>query len=100
MTRLRYLSNVVTLSLDEEKCTGCGMCTSVCPHAVFDLQDGKARIVDVDACMECGACAGNCPVDALSVDSGVGCAAAIIIGALRGTEPNCDCAADGPSCCG
>ena len=98
MARLRYLANVVTLSLDESKCTGCGTCATVCPHAVFAMEDKKARIVDRDACMECGACARNCPAEAIAVESGVGCAAAIIIGALTGTEPDCDCSG-GPSCC-
>lgn len=98
MAELRYLPNVVTLTLDTEKCTGCGLCTTVCPHGVFEL-DVKARVVDRDACMECGACARNCPVDAISVQSGVGCVAAIIIGALHGTEPNCGCG-DETSCCG
>ena len=98
MGGLRYLSNVVTLALDAEKCTGCGTCTSVCPHAVFSAENGKARIADRDACMECGACAQNCPAGALSVDSGVGCAAAIIIGALCGIAPNCDCSSE--PCCG
>jgi ferredoxin len=91
MPQLRYLRNVVTLELDAEKCTGCGMCSTVCPHAVFAVEDKKARIVDRDACMECGACALNCAPHAISVDSGVGCAAAIIIGALTGNEASCGC---------
>jgi ferredoxin len=98
MARLRYLSDVVTLTLDDEKCTGCGMCIDVCPHAVFRTEDHKARIVDRDACMECGACARNCPTAALSVESGVGCATAVIIQALRGAQAGCDCST-GSSCC-
>ncbi len=96
---LKYLENVVSLELDAAKCGGCGTCASVCPHAVFAVESGKARIVDRDACMECGACAGNCPNSAISVKSGVGCAAGVIAGWLRGTEPTCDCS-DGSSCCG
>jgi len=98
VAQLRYLSNVVTLALNAEKCVGCGLCLQVCPHQVFSLADGKARIDDRDACMECGACASNCPTEAIGVDAGVGCATGIIIGALRGTEPTCDCSKDS-SCC-
>ena len=97
-----YLKNVVTLNLNADKCTGCGLCTDVCPHGVFEIEEKKAAIIDKDACMECGACASNCPVDAIEVRSGVGCAAAIIAGSLRGTEPTCNCSGtpDEPSCCG
>jgi Dissimilatory sulfite reductase (desulfoviridin), alpha and beta subunits len=86
-----YLKDVATLALAQEKCIGCGMCAIVCPHQVFDLDEGKAHIVDKDGCMECGACARNCPPNAITVDANVGCAAAIITGWLTGTEPSCDC---------
>jgi len=93
----RYLKNVVSLAQLPEKCTGCGRCEEVCPHRVFELQEGKARIINKDLCMECGACAINCPVKAITVNSGVGCAQAIIFGWLTGTEPNCGCS---EGCCG
>ena len=80
---LRYLRNVVTLELDPHLCTGCGMCVTVCPHDVFGIEGRKARVADRDACMECGACARNCPVEAVRVDAGVGCAAAVLRSALR-----------------
>lgn len=85
----RYLQDVVTLEYDKSKCVGCSMCTKVCPHAVFIMHEGKAEIIDRDRCMECGACAGNCPAQALKVRPGVGCAAAIIMGSLSGSEPVC-----------
>lgn len=96
---MRYLSNVATLQLDTALCTGCGLCAVVCPHAVFEISQRKARIVDADACMECGACALNCRVGALTVRSGVGCAAGIINGILNNTEPTCDCAGSSKGCC-
>jgi NAD-dependent dihydropyrimidine dehydrogenase PreA subunit len=88
---VKYLKNVATLELDLDRCVGCMLCTQACPHGVFRAEANKAIIQDRDACMECGACALNCPVDAIAVDSGVGCALAMIVGALRGTEPTCDC---------
>jgi len=47
----KYLRNVVTLKLNEEKCKGCGICVNVCPHEVFSIKGGKAQIVDEDSCM-------------------------------------------------
>ncbi len=78
-----YLQNVATLALDQEACNGCGRCLEVCPHQVFRLAEGRARIADFDACMECGACALNCSAAAIRVDAGVGCAAGLINEWLR-----------------
>ena len=101
--KLVYLKNVVTLELDESKCSGCRICTKVCPHGVWRVEHKRARIVDRDACMECGACATNCEMEAITVRSGVGCAAAIINAAL-GRESACCCTpsaeeANRPTCC-
>jgi NAD-dependent dihydropyrimidine dehydrogenase PreA subunit len=91
MSKLQYLKDVVTLKLDDTLCTGCKLCTIVCPHDVFKILAGKAIIQDIDACMECGACAVNCRFGAISVRSGVGCAAGILNGILNNTEPSCGC---------
>ena len=103
--RQQYLRNVVTLALDSTKCTGCGRCVEVCPHAVFAIQatsGRKAEIKERDSCMECGACAKNCASQALTVRAGVGCAWGIVRGRLTGTEPNCGCgeSESGSACCG
>lgn len=91
MNRMIYLKDVVTLRVDEEKCIGCGMCVTVCPHEVLSLPDGKVQVVNRDACMECGACARNCPTNAVTVKSGVGCAAAVINSALGRKNSACCC---------
>lgn len=99
MNTMQYLKDVVTLELDQQKCNGCMMCTIVCPHEVFAMENKKAIIQNRDLCMECGACEKNCATGAISVVSGVGCAAGIINGLLRGTEPSCDCSNPKEKCC-
>lgn len=102
MQGLRYIEDVVTLELDAEKCTGCRVCTLVCPHGVFEMQKGRAHIRDRGACMECGACANNCAWGAISVHPGVGCAEAIIRSWIFGGEPTCGCSTptQAGACCG
>jgi NAD-dependent dihydropyrimidine dehydrogenase PreA subunit len=94
-----YLKGVTTLQMDTERCVSCRSCLEVCPRAVFAREGREVFIKDKDACIECGACAKNCPASALSVKAGVGCAAAIIIGAVTGTEPNCGGNCGSSGCC-
>jgi NAD-dependent dihydropyrimidine dehydrogenase PreA subunit len=89
MGQLIYLKDVATLKLDEGKCTGCGMCLSVCPQSVLSKKNGKVEVMNRDACMECGACSRNCPTQALTVRPGVGCAAAMINAALGRKSASC-----------
>jgi NAD-dependent dihydropyrimidine dehydrogenase PreA subunit len=108
MGNLIYLKGVVTLQMDLKKCTGCGMCLEVCPHDVFKMNGKSAGIVHRDSCMECGACSRNCPVGAVTVQSGVGCAAAVINSMLGRNGGECCCgpqtgsgeSVPGRSCCG
>ncbi len=89
-----------TLEYFAEHCINCGMCSVVCPHGVFEPGNKMARLARPHLCMECGACRQNCPTEAIAVDSGVGCAAAMIRAVLRGKqvatcgsddEPTCGC---------
>ncbi|MBW1820441.1 MAG: 4Fe-4S binding protein, partial [Deltaproteobacteria bacterium] len=34
MEDIRYLDDVSSLVLNQDKCIGCGLCTEVCPHNV------------------------------------------------------------------
>ncbi len=91
-----YLAKTPTLRVDEDLCTGCGVCIEVCPRQALELAAKKAVIVDLDRCIECGACQLNCRYDAISVRVGVGCAAALISSMKAGGDPacgaDCDCA--------
>lgn len=103
MSGLRYLEDVVTLTYDVDKCTGCQLCVMVCPHGVFAMDGNRAAVVDRGACMECGACARNCAFGAIGVDAGVGCAAAVIASRFGRSEIACGSSegdsAGGGCCC-
>lgn len=100
MPKLRYLEDVITLRYDAERCTGCRLCTQVCPHGVFAMDGTRAKVVDRGACMECGACALNCAFDAITVESGVGCAAAIIASYFSRGNVTCGPTGDAEDACG
>jgi len=86
-----------TLKFDPDECVNCGMCSIVCPHGVFAPGKETALLVNKEACMECGACYLNCPTVAIEVESGVGCASAMIHAALTGSK-EVTCGDSG--CCG
>ncbi len=56
------------VSVDQEKCIGCGSCTAVCEN-VFDLKDGKVHVKEgqegsTEDCVK--EAIDVCPVDAIS----------------------------------
>jgi NAD-dependent dihydropyrimidine dehydrogenase PreA subunit len=57
--------NIITI--DEKKCTGCGLCIPNCPEGAIQLIDGKARMVSDLMCDGLGACLGHCPEGAITV---------------------------------
>ncbi len=54
--------------IDEEKCTGCGLCVTPCAEGAIEIVDGKARVVREELCDGAGFCIGVCPVGALSIE--------------------------------
>lgn len=56
------------IKIDEEKCTGCGLCVPACVEGALQIIDGKARLVRDQFCDGLGACLGKCPVGALTVE--------------------------------
>jgi NAD-dependent dihydropyrimidine dehydrogenase PreA subunit len=96
---MNRVAELNTLQYDQELCVGCGMCSMVCPHGVFSMNGRVAQLAHPEACMECGACQRNCLTGAITVESGVGCAAAMIHAALTGKK-EVTCGGDAePSCC-
>lgn len=56
------------ISINEEKCTGCGVCIPDCPEGALQLIDGKARLVSDLFCDGLGACIKTCPIGAMTTE--------------------------------
>lgn len=55
----------ISLSVEIDKCKGCGRCADNCFLAAISFADGKARIGD--SCAGCGRCADLCPNGAINL---------------------------------
>ena len=55
------------IEIDEEKCTGCGLCVPACEEGAIQIIDGKAKVVAEKYCDGLGACLGHCPEGAIRV---------------------------------
>lgn len=55
------------ISINEEKCTGCGLCIPDCPEGALQILDGKARLISDLFCDGLGACIGTCPEGAITI---------------------------------
>ncbi len=54
--------------IDEEKCTGCGLCVTPCAEGAIEIVNGKAHVVSEVLCDGAGFCLSVCPTGALSVE--------------------------------
>ncbi|MBN1759632.1 MAG: 4Fe-4S binding protein [Chitinispirillaceae bacterium] len=56
------------ITIDEGKCTGCGICIPNCPEGAIQIIDEKARLVSDLFCDGLGACLGHCPEGAINIE--------------------------------
>ena len=56
------------VKIDEEKCTGCGLCVPNCAEGALKIINGKAVLVKEIYCDGLGACLGHCPEDAITIE--------------------------------
>ena len=56
------------IKIDEDKCTGCGLCIPACAEAAIQIVDGKARLVKEIYFDGLGACLGHCPENAITIE--------------------------------
>jgi MinD superfamily P-loop ATPase len=56
------------VKIDEELCTGCGLCVTPCAEGAIEIVDGKAKVVKDELCDGAGFCLAVCPEGALTVE--------------------------------
>ncbi len=59
---------LITYGIDAEKCTGCTLCTKVCPTGAIAGEKRELHTIDQDLCTKCDACRRACKFDAVTVD--------------------------------
>ncbi|MGI6361786.1 MAG: ATP-binding protein [Bacillota bacterium] len=56
------------ITIDEEKCNGCGLCVSACHEGAIGMVNGKAKLLREDYCDGLGDCLPVCPTSAISFE--------------------------------
>lgn len=53
------------ITIDQERCNGCGACVDACHEGAIGMRDGKAVLLRDDYCDGLGDCLPACPTDAI-----------------------------------
>lgn len=64
MARVKRL--IVTI--DEDKCIGCGNCVKACLTGALKLVEGKSKLIDERLCDGFGSCIAACPYNAIRLE--------------------------------
>jgi NADH:ubiquinone oxidoreductase subunit F (NADH-binding)/(2Fe-2S) ferredoxin/Pyruvate/2-oxoacid:ferredoxin oxidoreductase delta subunit len=58
---------LITFSIDKDKCTGCRLCVKNCPQQAISGQVKQPHTIDQDKCIKCGVCTDVCKFEAVLV---------------------------------
>lgn len=56
------------ITIDEEKCNGCGLCADACHEGAIGMVEGKAKLLREDYCDGLGDCLPACPTGAITFE--------------------------------
>jgi NAD-dependent dihydropyrimidine dehydrogenase PreA subunit len=56
------------VTVDNDECTGCEECVSICPNEVFQMTDGKSDPHQGSECVFCESCLGVCPSESITIN--------------------------------
>jgi ferredoxin len=65
-TRSTMIRKIITI--DNDKCNGCGLCATACHESAIAIVNGKAKLIRDDYCDGLGNCLPACPTDAISFE--------------------------------
>ena len=88
------------ITIDEEKCNGCGLCAKACHEGAIGMENGKAKLLREDYCDGLGDCLPACPVNAITFVEREAPAynEAAVLAAKKAKEANQPCGCPGSAC--
>ena len=60
--------DLLTYSIDGDKCIGCGLCARKCPAKSISGEKKQPHVIDPNVCIRCGQCITGCKFGAINVD--------------------------------
>lgn len=66
---LEEIMGAYNVTVDEDKCVGCGECVDVCPVGVYEMHDKKSDPVNADECLGCESCVEVCEGSCITVEA-------------------------------
>lgn len=88
------------ITIDAQRCNGCGLCAKACHEGAIGMVDGKAKLLREDYCDGLGDCLPACPMNAISFEEREAPAynEAAVLAAKRVKEENVPCGCPGSAC--